>query len=177
VELPAYLIVGRTRKAHGIRGEVVVEPLTDAPAAVFAAGHRVFLGTLEGDLESGEPTLTIVSAAPVKNGLLLVKFEGFNDRNGAERLAGKYLLLPRSELKEPGESEAFLHEIVGMQVELESGEPIGEVLDLFEMPQGVLIDVAWRGGRVTLPLHPDFLRDIKREERRIVMKIPDGLLD
>jgi len=47
---PAFIIVGRVRKAHGVRGEVVVEPITDAPDAIFASGRRVFAGTAAGDL-------------------------------------------------------------------------------------------------------------------------------
>ncbi|MGH7671150.1 MAG: hypothetical protein ACRENQ_16830, partial [Gemmatimonadaceae bacterium] len=47
---PEFLIVGRVRKAHGIRGELVVEPITDAPDAIFAPGRRVFAGTPSGDV-------------------------------------------------------------------------------------------------------------------------------
>ena len=43
-------MVGRVRRAHGIRGEIVVELMTDAPDAIFAAGARVFQGTAAGDL-------------------------------------------------------------------------------------------------------------------------------
>ena len=39
----ALAIVGLIRNAQGIRGEVVIEPLTDAPDAVFASGRRVFV--------------------------------------------------------------------------------------------------------------------------------------
>ena len=45
-----YAIVGLIRKAQGIRGEVIVEPLTDKPDVVFASGSRVFAGTPTGDL-------------------------------------------------------------------------------------------------------------------------------
>ena len=47
---PEYAIVGLIRKAQGIRGEVVIEPLTDKPDVVFASGSRVFAGTPDGDL-------------------------------------------------------------------------------------------------------------------------------
>src|SRR6267378_7271171 len=64
---PEYAIVGLIRKAQGIRGEVVVEPLTDKPDVVFASGSRVFAGTPNGDLArvtdvkgvEENPTLTI----------------------------------------------------------------------------------------------------------------------
>ena len=61
---PEYAIVGRVRNAHGIRGELVVEPITDAPDAVFASGRRVFAGTVAGDLARGAPTLTVGRALP-----------------------------------------------------------------------------------------------------------------
>ena len=44
----ALAIVGLIRNAQGIRGEVVIESLTDAPDAVFASGRRVFLGSATG---------------------------------------------------------------------------------------------------------------------------------
>src|ERR1700737_2759425 len=47
---PEYANVGLIRKAQGIRGEVVVEPLTDKPDVVFASGSRVFAGTTNGEL-------------------------------------------------------------------------------------------------------------------------------
>ena len=43
------IIVGRVRKSHGVRGDLVVEPLSDDGGAVFAAGRRVIAGTTTGD--------------------------------------------------------------------------------------------------------------------------------
>ena len=42
---PEFIIVGRVRKAHGIRGEVVVEVITDAPDAKTASGASVMTST------------------------------------------------------------------------------------------------------------------------------------
>ena len=43
---PELIIVGRVRKAHGIRGDLVVETLTDEPDAVFAAAETGQLDNL-----------------------------------------------------------------------------------------------------------------------------------
>ena len=59
-----YYLVGRVRRAHGIRGELVVEALTDAPDAVFAPGRRVFVGTAEGDLVRGAQELRVLRSSP-----------------------------------------------------------------------------------------------------------------
>ena len=175
-DAPAHLIVGRARRAHGLRGDLVVELLTDAPDAIFAAGRRVFGGTIDGDLGRGD-VLEIVSATPFKDGTFIVHFAGINDRTTAEAWGGRYLLVPAGEVEPPGESEAFLHELIGMHVALEDGSPIGEVLDYYELPQGLLVEVEWKGKRTALPLNDAFVRDLDRAGRRIVMQLPDGMLD
>ena len=174
---PAYVIVGRIRKSHGVQGDVVVEPITDAPAAVFAAGRRLFVGTSEGDLAVDVPPVEVQRVRPAPGGGLLVRFDAIADRTQADRWRERYLLLPYDEVEPPGEGEAFLHELVGMRVELSSGEPVGEVLELFELPQGLGLDVSWRGRRVLLPFRDEFVRAVDRDGRRIVMDLPDGLLE
>ena len=80
---PELIIVGRVRKAHGIRGELVVEPITDEPDAVFASGRRVIAGTASGDPAKDRRELRIVASSPFKGGFI-VHFEGIPDRTAAE---------------------------------------------------------------------------------------------
>ena len=49
------ILIGRIARAHGNKGQVVVNPETDFPDERFAAGKTVFVG------ESGQPR-TIVNA-------------------------------------------------------------------------------------------------------------------
>src|SRR5215208_3228157 len=114
---PAFIIVGRVRKAHGIRGEVVVEAITDAPDAIFAAGRRVFAGTATGDLAPTRLELHVRSVRSFNEGLLL-GFAEVPDRTAAETWRGRYLLLPANELPPPDEEEVYVHELLGMRVEL-----------------------------------------------------------
>ena len=94
---PAFIIVGRVRKAHGIRGEVVVEPITDVPDAIFASGHRVFAGTASGDIAPNRAQLHVESSRPFSDGYLIA-FAEVPDRNAAETWRGRYLLVPADEL-------------------------------------------------------------------------------
>ena len=111
----ALAIVGLIRNAQGIRGEVVIEPLTDAPDAVFAPGRRVFAGA--GPSKSGdtERPLTVAGARPFKGGVM-VKFEEVSDRTAAEMLRGRYVFSPFDELAPPDEGEVYLHDLIGMSV-------------------------------------------------------------
>src|SRR5215213_5144158 len=144
---PELIIVGRVRKAHGIRGELVVEPITDEPDAVFASGRRVIAGTASGDPAKDRRELHILSSKPFKGGLI-VHFEGIVDRTGAELWRDRFLLVPADELEPLGEDQVYVHELRGMRVELESGEHVGTVRDTYELPQGLTLDVQRDNGTV-----------------------------
>ena len=177
---PAYIIVGRVRKAHGIRGEVVVEPITDAPDAIFASGRRVFAGTATGDLAPNGAELHVQSTRPFNEGLL-VAFAEVPDRTVAETWRGRYLLLPADELPPPNEDEVYVHELPGMRVQLESGELVGTVEETYELPQGLAIDVRRappRDAETALILFDDrTIASVDREGRVIVVTPPEGLLE
>ena len=195
---PELVIVGRVRKAHGIRGDLVVEPITDAPDAVFAPGRRVVAGTASGDPARNRLELHIASAQPFKGGLI-VHFDEIVDRAIADTWRDRYLLVPAEELEPLGEDEVYVHELPGMRVQLESGEYVGVVAATYDLPQGLALEVSLAlkpdldreqgagpgsaGGGAAKP-NPSVLipyervvKDVDREARLITIDPPIGLLD
>jgi len=182
---PEYAIVGLIRKAQGIRGEVVVEPLTDKPDVVFASGSRVFAGTTDGelavvhDVKGAEeiPTLTVAGTKPFKKGLI-VQFEELQDRDSAELWRGRYLLAPFSELPPLEEDQVYLHDLIGMKVVSAAGDEIGTVATFYELPQGIMLDVSTsRGESILVPYRPEIVVRTELESRTIVIDDKLGLLD
>ena len=181
---PEYAIVGLIRKAQGIRGEVIVEPLTTKPDVVFASGSRVFAGDANGDLaaprdvrgEEERTTLTIEHSKPFKSGLI-VQFEELRDRNAAELWRGRYLLAPFSELPPLAEDEVYLHDLVGMTVSAPGGKELGRVTNYYELPHGVLLDVATPRGSVMIPYRPEIIKSTDREGRSLVVDSSSGFFD
>ena len=181
---PEYAIVGLIRKAQGIRGEVVVEPLTDKPDVVFASGSRVFAGTTNGELAVARdvrgqdeiPTLTITRSQPFKKGLI-VQFEELQDRDSAELWRGRYLLAPFSELPPLEEDEVYLHDLTGMKLASPAGVEIGEVTGFYELPQGIMLDVRTSRGSVLIPYRAEIIVRTDLETRTIVMDDKLGLLE
>ena len=174
---PEWVIVGRLRKSHGLRGEIIVEPITDAPAEVFSAGRVLFAGDATGEPLPDPPELTVRDVRPHTNGLLAVRFEEMRDRDEASRWTNRYLLVPASEVEPPAQGEVFLHELEGMQVVLGSGENVGTVSAVFELPQGLALDVKRESGTVLIPFNDAFIHEIRRAERTVVIAPPPGLLD
>jgi 16S rRNA processing protein RimM len=173
--VPPLIIVGRVRKAHGVRGDLVVEALSDDPEMVFGAGRRVIAGTTTGDPAKDRRELHIASSTPFKGGYI-VHFDEIVDRDAADLWRDRYLLAPAEELAPPGENEIYIHEIAGMRVELQSGELVGTVADVFELPQGLTLDVARDGGSIMIP-YDRVVTSVDRETRVIRIDPPFGLLD
>ena len=92
------LNVGRIGRAHGILGEATIEVRTDEPERRFAVGAEVL--TDDGKL--------IISSARVHNGILLLGFEGINDRNGIEKLRNT-LMYAEVDINEVGIDEDDYH--------------------------------------------------------------------
>lgn len=172
----AFAVVGMIRNAQGIRGEVVVELLTDAPDVIFASGARVLMGDSVGNIRDGAPPLTVASSRPFKGGLM-VAFDGIGDRNAAELLRGRYLLVPFEELNSPASDEVYFHDLPGMMVELDTGDRIGEVTSYYELPQGLTLDVMTARGSVLIPYRPEVVESADPVARVIVVRSDLGLFD
>ena len=71
------LNVGRIGRAHGILGEATIEVRTDLAEERFAIGAKLETDS-HGDLT--------VKSGRVHNGILLLGFEGIDDRNSVEKL-------------------------------------------------------------------------------------------
>ena len=181
---PEYAIVGLIRKAQGVRGEVIVEPLTDKPDVIFASGSRVFAGTSSGDAalvhdvkgQEEVPSLTVAESKPFKKGLI-VHFEEIQDRDSADLWRGRYLLVPFGELPPLEENQVYLHDLVGMKAERTAGEQIGTVTTFYELPQGVVLDISTPGGSVLIPYRPEVVVRADLETRTIVIHDTLGFLN
>ena len=173
---PEYVIVGRVRKAHGIRGELVVESLTDASEVVFASGRHLLAGTIDGQIAAGAPELNIRRATPFKGGWIL-RLQEITDRSAAELWRERYLLLPAVERAPPAADEVYFHDLVGLRVELSDGGALGRVEALFELPQGLVLDVRTDKGTVMVPYRPEVVTSVDLEAGVVVIDPPAGLLD
>jgi 16S rRNA processing protein RimM len=173
----ALMIVGRVRKAHGIRGELLVEPITDAPDAVFVSGRRLFAGTAAGDPSPDGQQLEVTAVRQHMESIRLT-IRGIADRTAADLWRGRFLLAPKDELPPPAEDEVYLHDLIGMRVMHEDGRALGTVADTYDLPQGLMLDVRPVNGGTTyfIPWRDEILVHVDEAARVITVHPPEGLL-
>lgn len=151
------LEVGRIVKAHGIRGEVVVDLTSNRPDERLAPGS--VLSSDRGDLK-------VVSATP-HQGRWIVTFAGLPDRNAAESYRGTVL---SAEAMEGDDGTLWVHELIGSQVFDLTGRSYGPVEAVEANPASDLLVLS--GDRL-VPLV--FVKS--RLPGRVVIDPPAGLLD
>lgn len=151
------LLVGYVRKAHGLKGEVVVRLTTNRD-------ERVAKGAV---LYSGDDELVVKASRP-KDKDFLVLFEGITAREGADPLAGTELYADA--LDDP--DELWVHELIGCRLIDQHGTDHGEVTAVHANPASDLLEL---DSEALVPA--TFITDVDIEAKTVSASVPDGLFD
>lgn len=164
------LRMGRVGRPHGIRGEFGVDWAGDY---VPAPGDTLFL-------QSGDHTPASYQLISAKrhNGRLLLMLNGIASRTAAAGLTGATISMRKEDLPAPADGDAFLADLLGMEVWLDTGELAGR-LDHVEFPAQqvvwVIRDAA--NNEILFPARPEFIKDIESSRNKIIISPPPGLLE
>ncbi len=164
------VVVARIGKAHGLRGEVTVQVLTDSSDGRFVPGAAFvtepdFAGPL------------VVRTARDHNGVLLLSFEDTDDRTGAEELRG-IKLLDVVLGDDDDEDTWYERDLVGLKAVTVGGDEVGEVIALRTGGAQDLLVLRLTDGREALvPFVTAIVPEVDIDGGRVVLDPPTGLLD
>jgi 16S rRNA processing protein RimM len=168
---PDAVLVGRVRRAHGVRGEVVVEALSDV-AGRFTAGAR-FLVTPVG----GARRALRAEGVRSHNEGLLVRFEGVATRDEADRLRGADLEVPSGDSPRPPAGAFYYFELVGCRCRDQRHGELGRVAEVVEDGGGLLLEIESPGRRLLVPFVRAFLKSVDVSAGEIELELPEGLIE
>lgn len=159
------LLVGRIGRAHGIAGEATIEVRSDEPEKRFALGAQ---------LHSDEHGLLTITSGRVHNGILLLGFTGYTDRNQIERLRNT-LIYAEVDIDEAGEDTNDYHvlQLIGCSAYLESGELFGEVTDVINLPGQDLLAIKTPTHESLVPFVHQLVPIVDVKAKRLVVIPPD----
>ena len=168
------LLAGVVVRAHGLRGEVVLDLHTDSPDERFAPG-AVLVARRPGEPDG---RLTVESARP-HSGRLLARFVEAPDRAAAEALRRTRLLVPAAVLTAPADPDEFhVLQLEGLRAELEDGTVVGTVGEVVHGPGGELLVLVRDGAPDALvPFVRAIVPTVDLAGGRVVLTPPEGLLD
>src|SRR5947208_12618482 len=113
--LPAYVVVGRIARPHGIRGELRLVPDTDFPERLAHLGEAVLL-------KDGRPTPVRVASVRAHGNAMLIKLAGIDSMATAEQWRGADLAVPRGQAAALSTCLTTYFEIVRLRVITEDSE-------------------------------------------------------
>ncbi|UOF89235.1 ribosome maturation factor RimM [Fodinisporobacter ferrooxydans] len=168
------ITVGAITRPHGLKGEVKVFSRTDFPEVRFAKGSELLLQRPEGG-----PTIRVrVKSARPQQAMYIVQFEEYSTVEEAESLRGYELKVTETDLVPLPEGEFYIHQLVGCRMIADTGETLGELVDVLQPgANDVYVIRAVSGKELLLPAIPDCILHVDVEKREISVHILPGLLD
>jgi 16S rRNA processing protein RimM len=163
------VLVGRVARAHGNRGQVIVNLDTDFPDERFRIGAVLLVGP------SG--TARTIREVRFHHGRPVITLDGIETMNDAEALAGAELKVPAAAGGRLPERTYYHYDLIGCEVADQSGQPIGAVTRVEGTMEMSRLVVAGSHGEVLIPMVAEICTEIDVSGRRIVVNPPPGLLE
>lgn len=165
---PAFLLIGKLGKTHGVHGEIDLQVYTDFPERL-KHGKKVYLG------EEKKPI--ILDTVRPANKVLLVSFDGYNSPEQARALTNLEVFVRTAEVPPLPDGNFYHHELIGLRV-FEGEVYLGEITEILETgANDVLVVKQTDGPELLLPDIPDVVLDVDLDEGLIRVNVLDGLRD
>jgi 16S rRNA processing protein RimM len=166
---PAFLAVGKLRRPHGVQGEALVELFSDFPERLRPKA-TLYVG------EAHIP-LTVRSQRNHQQGLLLA-FEGFASPESIGRFRNQMLYVSIQDVHNLPEGEFYYHELLGLQVEDETGALLGTLTEILETgANDVYVIEDASGAEILVPAIPDVVLNIDVEVGKMKVHLLPGLTE
>ena len=164
---PVYLVVGFLRRAHGLRGEIIMDLHTDFPERL-RSGRKLFIG-------NEHKPMSLSGARPHAKGML-VKFTGVESSEEAGQLRNQWVYVKASDVPSLPEGKLYQHQLLGFNVQDESGISLGELVEIIETGANDVYVVRNEAGKeILLPAIPSVILETDAERRVMRVHLLEGL--
>ncbi len=164
-----YFNLGAISKVFSFKGEIVAKFNVEVPN-LFDNLNAIFID----EKDSLVPYL-VEKAEPQLNGFVRIKFKGIDTQEQAKKLLKCELYLPDNLLPKLAEDEFYFHEIVGFTAIDEDGKEVGEVVEIYDLPNNPVAEIMINGKEVLCPLN--LMIELDKKNKILHIEIPEGLVD
>ena len=164
---PVYLVVGFLRRAHGVRGEIIMDVHTDFPERL-RSGRALFVG-------DKRRSMTLTGTRPHAKGML-VKFKGIETPEDAAALRNQWVYVRAADVPSLPEGKLYQHELFGFEVVDEQGNSLGELVEIIETgANDVYVVKDTQGRELLLPAIPSVILETDASRHLIRVHLLEGL--
>lgn len=171
---PAFLVLGRILRPHGVHGELRLQVATAYPERI-AHLHTVYVGPTPYD--EAQATAFEVTGVRRHREYLLIRLEGIDSREEAEYYRGQLLMVALADAVPLTEGEYYVFQILGSRVITQEGEELGRISEVLETgANDVFVVQGGVRGEVLIPDVPHVVVDVDIENKVVTVAPPPGLL-
>lgn len=163
------VLVGRIARAHGNKGQVIVNPDTDFAEERFRVGEVLLVGAAAAP--------KVIRGVRFHQGRPVLRLEGVETMSDAEDLAGAELRVPANASEALPDGTFYHYDLIGCEVRDTADRPIGPVTAVEGTMEMSRLVVAGARSEVLIPLVAGICVSIDVAARRIVIDPPEGLID
>lgn len=167
-----YLVVGKITGTQGLRGEVRVYPYTESPERFDELEH-VFT-------DRGLTQKLVIEASRQKKNMVVLKFEGIDRVEEAEKLKDLELLIDREHQgRELDEDEHYIVDLIGKKVIDAVHGPLGILEDVLTQTAQDLYVVRLEatGKQLLIPGVKPFIESVDLAAGVIHVRLIEGMLE
>lgn len=163
--------LGKIAKKFSFKGEVLIYLDTDEPE-LYENLESMFV-------ECGKHLVPffIENSSLHKNDFLRVRFEDVKDEEEADALLGNHVYLPLKMLPKLSGNKFYFHEVIGFKVEDKRFGFVGEIQSINDSSAQPLFEVLNGDIEILIPMIDHFLVKIDRENKKVMMDLPEGLIE
>ena len=164
-----FLAVGKLRRSHGVRGDILMEIFTDFPERL-QPGVNLYAGDERKPLR--------LTRSRNRDKLIILRFAGYTTPEQVNELTNQILYVRAEEIPTLPDGEYYHHQLVGLNVITDSGEALGTISEVIETGANDVLVVAMPSGKeALLPWNDDVIREISLEQKRVVVHLLPGLIE
>jgi 16S rRNA processing protein RimM len=164
---PVYLVIGYLRRAHGVRGEIIMDLHTDFPERI-RSGRKVLIG------ENYQP-FTLDTVRPHSDGLL-VSIRGVGTPEEVGKYRNQWVYVKASDVPPLPEGKHYQYELIDLDVVDENGNPLGKLVEILETGANDVYVVQDDSGKeILLPAIPSVIMDLDMSQRTLRVHLLEGL--
>jgi 16S rRNA processing protein RimM len=163
---------GKISKVHGLSGEVRFIPFSRQLDNISTL-ERIFIVKTPGS----SPVELIITKSRVHKHTAVLKIQGIDSIEDAEKLVGTVIHVEMSDLEELDDDEYYWFDLIGLKAYTEEGQYIGEVKDLIDRSLQSLLVVKDDKKEYLIPLTEPIVKEVNLKQSKIIITPIEGLLD
>ena len=163
--------LGKIVKKYSFKGEVLVKLDTDQPE-IYNNLDAVFI-----ELKNNLIPFFIEKSQLHKSQLLRIKFEDVTTEEDADTIMKSDLFLPLILLPKLEGDKFYFHEVIGFTVKDVNFGNVGIIKGIIDSTSQALFEIDREGVEILIPMNDEFIKEVNRENKTIVVETPEGLID